>query len=77
MHWSPLYLTVDEGLASLSTLCALKVSVSGKTFQQISEPRQNNKDMLAALDITLLHILPGNHAYVVTRQPRRKSVSKI
>ena len=51
MRWNTLYLTVEEGLASLATLCVLK-----------PEPRQNNKQMLTVLDITLPHILPDNHA---------------
>lgn len=72
--WSRLYLTVEEGLRSLSTLTLIDVSVGeDKTFQQIPEPREQNKLMLEALGITMPKILPKNQARVVTRTSRRKS----
>jgi transposase len=76
--WAKLYLTVDEGLRSLSTLTMLEVSYDKeKTFQQIPEPRDQNKQMLEAADITLPKILPINRARVVTRKSRRKSAKNI
>ena len=71
--WSSLYLTVTEGLQSLSTLCLTDVSVNGKTFQQIPEPRLHNKKLLQAAGISLPQIFPKSSARVVTRKPRRKS----
>lgn len=70
--WSSLYLTVEEGLRSLSTLTAQEVSVQGHSFQQIPEPRKQNKEMLEALSIELPKILPKSTARVVTRKGRRK-----
>jgi transposase len=76
--WKQLYLTVEEGLRSLSTLTMLEVSYGKeKTFQEIAEPRDQNKRMLDALNINLPRILPRNHARVVTKKPRRKSAVKI
>lgn len=71
--WSSLYLTVTEGLQSLSTLCLNEVSVKGKTFQQVPKPRLHNKKLLQAAGINLPQILPKNSAHVVTRVSRRKS----
>jgi Transposase DDE domain len=75
--WSDLYLTVEEGLRSLSTLTVLEVSLGEeKAFQQIPEPRRQNKQMLEAIDVELPKILPKNHAHVVTRRRRRNPVVK-
>ncbi len=76
--WQGLYLTVEEGLRSLSTLTLLEMSFgNGNTFQQVPEPRDRNKSMLDIAGIVLPKILPRNQACVVTRKPRRKSVVKI
>ena len=71
--WSSLYLTVEEGLRSLSTLTLQEVTVKGRSsFQQIPEPREKNKKMLEALGIELPKILPKSNVRVVTRKNRRK-----
>src|ERR1700733_2717477 len=76
--WKNLYLTVEEGLRSLSTLTMLEVSFGEeKAFQQIPEPREQNKRLLEAANVKLPKVLPKNHALVVTRQARRKSAKKI
>ena len=75
--WSKLYLTVDEGLRSLSTLATQEITVKDKyTFQQIPEPRNLNKKMLEALGIELPKVIPKNEMIVVTKKSRRKSVIK-
>jgi hypothetical protein len=76
--WNQLYLTVEEGLRSLSTLTLLEVSYDKeRTFQEVAEPRDQNKRALNALNINLPKILPMNHARVVTKKSRRKSALKI
>lgn len=73
--WSHLYLTVEEGLRSLSTLTLMDVKFGDdKAFQQIPEPREQNKLMLDALNIKIPKFSPKNHVNVVTRTSRRKSV---
>jgi transposase len=75
--WRDLYLTVDEGLRSLSTLTLIERTLGdGLSFQQIPEPRKQNKAMLEALEIELPKILSKNNANVVTRQKRRKISAK-
>ena len=75
-QWSSLYLTVEEGLRSLNTLTLQEVTMNGlPPFQQIPEPRKQNKKMLEALGIELPKILPKSSARVVTRKKRRKSCS--
>lgn len=74
--WSPLYLTVEEGLRSLSTLTLQEVTVKDRaSFQQIPKPREQNKKMLEALGIELPKILPKSNVNVVTRKNRRKTKS--
>jgi transposase len=71
--WASLYLTVEEGLRSLNTLMMQEITVKGQLpFQQIPEPRQQNKKMLAALELELPKILPIATAQVSTRKNRRK-----
>jgi hypothetical protein len=68
-----LYLTVEEGLRSLSTLTLQEVTVKDRSsFQQIPEPRDQNKKMLEALGVELPKILPKSNVSVVTRKNRRK-----
>jgi transposase len=75
--WSSLYLTVKEGLRSLNTLTLQEVTVKGHpAFQQIPEPRKQNKKMLEALDVELPKILPKSNVRVVTRKNRRNSDTK-
>lgn len=72
-RWSSLYLTVEEGLRSLSTLTLQEVTVKDRSsFQQIPEPREQNKQMLDILGIELPKILPKSNVRVVTRKNRRK-----
>lgn len=70
--WASLYLTVEEGLRSLSTLSLQEVTMKGHaSFQQIPEPRKQNKAMLEMLDIELPRVLSKSSAHVVTRKNRR------
>jgi transposase len=76
--WKELYLTVEEGLKSLSTLCVTEVFVNkNQSFQCIPNPRAQNKKMLEASKIKLPKFLPKNNVRVVTRVSRRKSVQTI
>ena len=75
--WEKLYLTVEEGLQSLSTLCLLEVFVNeDQSFQAIPSPRTQNKKMLEALNVKLPKFLPKNNVRVVTKVSRRKSAEK-
>jgi hypothetical protein len=53
------------------------VTVKGHpAFQQIPEPRKQNKKMLEALDVELPKILPKSNVRVVTRKNRRNRDTK-
>ncbi|BBI16701.1 hypothetical protein [Neochlamydia sp. S13] len=70
--WKDLYLTVEEDLRSLSTLTSIEWTASeGLSFQQIPEPRHQNRQMLEALKAELPKVLPKNHAPLVTKKKRR------
>ncbi len=76
--WSSLYLTVEEGLRSLSTLTLQEVTVKEHpSFQQIPKPRNQNKKMLGALGIELPKILAKSDVCVVTRKNRRKVNTRV
>lgn len=73
--WSPLDLTVEEGISSLATLCAMEVSVKGQgTFCRIPNPRESSKRLLEAIGIHLPEVLPERKVRVVTKKklPERR-----
>ncbi len=73
--WENLYLTVEEGLKSLSTLCLAEVFINeDQSFQCVPNPRAQNKKMIEALEIKLPKFLQKNDVSVVTKVSRRKSV---
>ena len=77
--WEPLYKTVEEGLAELSTLCVMEMyeTQSGQIVsRQIPTPSASQAQLLDALGVTLPKAAPVAGPVVVTRvelQKRRKS----
>lgn len=66
--WSPLNLTVEEGLTQLATLCALEIRVQGQEpFGRVPKPRGTSQRLLEAVGVQLPDILPQRKVHVVTR----------
>jgi len=74
--WARFDLTVEEGLNQLSTLCCTEVIIDGRVnCIQIPEPRDQSKELLTALNITMPKALLHRHVNVDTKrklQTRRK-----
>jgi len=74
--WSGMDLTVEEGLDSLKTLCAMIVSYGKEcNIQNIPTPRKQSQQLLANLDIQLPSVLPVRNLNVATKrklQTKRK-----
>jgi hypothetical protein len=74
--WAGLDMTVEEGLAQLSTLCSTEVRVEGgASCLRIPAPRASACDLLKAVKVRLPDVLPHLGTRVVTRkklQSRRK-----
>ena len=69
--WSSLELTVEEGLRELETLCVMELvdSQSGKVVaRQVPEPNPRQKQLLAALKLTLPATVPEAVVSVGTRK---------
>lgn len=67
--WCSLDVTVQEGLAQLSTLCAMEMKVNGEgTYLRIPTPRQLSQELLKALEIQLPLTLTHKEVPVVTRK---------
>jgi len=67
--WAELDVTVEEGLAQLTTLCATQILVKGEVrCNQIPTPRDLSQKLLRAADIHLPGALPHLGARVVTRK---------
>jgi len=71
--WSHLDLTVEEGLDSLKTLCALTVSVGAQcNIQNIPTPRKQSQQLLDSLDIQLPPALPVRNLNAATKRKLQK-----
>ncbi len=67
--WHAFDVTVQEGLAQLSTLCAMEMKVDGQgTCLRIPTPRKLSQELLKALEIQLPTALPHKEFPVVTRK---------
>ena len=72
--WASFNLTVEEGLNQLSTLCCTEVIIDGHVnCIQIPDPRDQSKDLLAALNITMPRALTHRHVHVDTRKKLQSS----
>ncbi len=68
-RWHGFDVTVQEGLAQLSTLCTMEMKVKGQgTCLRIPTPRQLSQELLEALEIQLPTVLPHKEFPVVTRK---------
>jgi len=76
--WKNFDLTVEEGIAQLSTLCAEEMLLPGQAgFLRIPTPRQSLQPLFAALNITPPTVLPRRLVQVATKKklpPRRKKL---
>jgi len=71
--WRAFDVTVQEGLAQLSTLCAMEMKVDGQgTCLRIPTPRKLSQELLKALEIQLPTALPHKEFPVVTRKSLTK-----
>jgi len=75
--WGHLNLTVEEGVAQLTTLCAMDICVQGQEpFCRVPKPRGLSQRLLEAVGVQLPDVLPPRQGHVVTRTKlpqRRKS----
>jgi hypothetical protein len=68
-RWSALDVTVLEGLAQLSTLCAMEMKVNGQgSCLRIPTPRRLSQELLKALGVQLPTVLPHKEFPIVTRK---------
>jgi hypothetical protein len=81
--WERLDVTVPEGIAALTTLCTMEVSLGGEAptrqqtrFQRIPEPNAAVAQLLSAATIRLPSALPSRGSHVTTKRKlpsRRKT----
>ena len=68
-RWQHLDVTVAEGIAELSTLCANEVSFNGKEkCNQIPVPRNSVKNLIEAANTKLPSVLPSRGVIVTTKK---------
>ncbi|MDY7031847.1 MAG: hypothetical protein SVY10_08050 [Thermodesulfobacteriota bacterium] len=58
--------TIEEGIAELSSLCATEVVIGNLSIQTIPTPRENVKILLEKADITLPDAIPCRKETVLT-----------
>jgi transposase len=67
--WVALDLTVEEGIAQLTTLCSLQVGIKGQsTCHRLPIPREPSAQLLKAAGIRLPKALPSQGTRVVSRK---------
>lgn len=67
--WAEFDLTVEEGLASLATLCTMHLTVaSTTTCNKIPEPNDLNRRLLDKANVTIPAALPHRNVRVATRK---------
>lgn len=67
--WRDIDVTVEEGIAELSSICALQIKISGQaSYQTIPEPRPLGKQLLKKSNIKLPPAIPSLGAIVHTRK---------
>jgi len=68
-RWSGIDLTVQEGIAELSQLCAMEMHINGEAqCNKIPEPRESIANLLSAAKVTLPEVLPCKGIKVATRK---------
>ena len=75
--WGHLNLTVEEGVAQLTTLCALEIRVQGQEpFWRVPKPRGLSQRLLEAVGVQVPDVLPPRKGPVVTRTklPQRRKI---
>jgi len=76
--WRDIDITIEEGVAELSSLCATEVVIGSLSIQTVPIPRESVKMLLEKADITLPDAIPCSKESVFTRkklvEERRSSV---
>ena len=76
--WRDIEVTIEEGIAELSSLCTTEVVIGNLSIQTIPIPRENVKMLLEKANITLPDAIPCSNETVLTRKKlvdeRRSSV---
>jgi transposase len=76
--WKDMDITIEEGVAELSSLCATEVVIGNLSIQTVPIPRESVEMLLEKADITLPDAIPCSKESVFTRkklvEERRSSV---
>ena len=67
--WKEIDITVEEGIAELSSINSIKVKVvNNVSYQTIPKPRKTGKELLKKLHVALPSVIPITKAVVHTRK---------
>jgi transposase len=66
--WQDLEITIEDGIAELSSLCATQVTLGDVVIQTIPEPREMGKMLLSKARVTLPDAIPCRDVKVYTRK---------
>jgi transposase len=73
--WANIDIRAEEGLASLSTLTTIEITVKGEgSFQKIPEPREINKELLKAVGVQIPKVLPKSRVKVATKKSLARDI---
>jgi len=70
--WKSFDLTVEEGIASLKTLCTMTLGSGDSSILRIPRPRKQSQKLFDVLDIELPPVIPQNDLRVATKKKLTK-----
>src|SRR3989337_2170518 len=70
--WAELDITVEEGIAELSTISSMEIKIGERSYHQVPQPRDRGAKLLELANVNLPHILTCTNANVATKRKLSK-----
>src|SRR3990170_8102351 len=70
--WAELDITVEEGIAELSTISSVEIKIGETSYHQIPQPRDKGAKLLELANVNLPNILTCTNANVATKRKLSK-----
>jgi len=70
--WAELDITVEEGIAELSTISSMEIKIGETSYHQIPQPRDKGAKLLELANVNLPNILTCTNANVATKRKLSK-----
>jgi hypothetical protein len=65
--WAEMDMTVEEGIAELTTINSMEITIGATSFHQIPQPRNKGKKLIELANVKLPSVMPCNDVKVATK----------